>query len=160
MSEKSRARRTTGREVLAGGLLTGLSTGFAWLSVVELFSMDQVFSGTEFLTSLVVPGLVAVLVWKLWRTGLVFGVIVAYLTLLIPLIGIGIGGANVLQATFAGAIAGIVYGSPWAIWRAFRPPADPGGSAESATTADTSASPTTTTITATDEAGGGVSLDE
>ena len=158
MSEKSRARRTTGREVLAGGLLTGLSTGFAWSSVVELFSTDQRFSGTEFLTSLVVPGLVAVLVWKLWRTGLVFGVIVAYLTLLIPLIGIGIGGANVLQATFAGAIAGIVYGSPWAIWRAFRPATDQGGSDESAITADTPASPTMTT--ATGEAGDGLSLDE
>ena len=35
---------------------------------------------------------------------------------------------------FAGAIAGIVYGSPWAIWRAFRPPADHGGSAESVPT--------------------------
>ena len=128
------ARRTTGREVLCGGLLTGLATGLAWSSVVELFSRDQSFSGTEFLTSLVVPGLVAVVVWKLWRTGPVFGVIVAYLTLLIPLIGIGMGGANVLEATFAGAIAGIVYGSPWAIWRAFRRPADHGGSAESVPT--------------------------
>ena len=80
MTEKSRAKRTMGREVLCGGLLTGLGTGLAWSSVVELFSMDQRFSGTEFLTSLVVPGLVAVLVWKLWRTGLVNGVIVAYLT--------------------------------------------------------------------------------
>jgi len=130
MPDKRPARRTTGHEVLCGGLLTGLATGLAWSSVVELFSRDQSFSGTEFLMSLVVPGLVAVLVWKLWRTGLVFGVIVAYLTLLIPLIGIGMGGANVLEATFGGTIAGIVYGSPWAIWRAFRPPADHGGSAE------------------------------
>ena len=168
MSEKYRASRTTGREVLAGGLLTGLATGLAWSSVVELFSTDKVFSGTEFQTSLVVPGLVAVLVWKLWRTGLVFGVIVAYLTLGIPLIGIGMGGANVLQATFAGAIAGIVYGSPWAIWRAFRPTTTTTtatGEAESATTSDTPASPTTTTTTtttttATGEAGGGCSLDE
>ena len=131
MSDKSRARRTTGREVLCGGLLTGLATGLAWSSVVELFSRDQSFSGKEFLTSLVVPGLVAVLVWKLWRTGPVFGVIVAYLTLFVPLIGIGMGGANVLESTFAGAIAGVVYGSPWAIWRAFRRPVDHDGSAES-----------------------------
>ncbi|GIS59720.1 MAG: hypothetical protein CM1200mP2_19450 [Planctomycetaceae bacterium] len=41
MTEKSRAKRTMGREVLCGGLLTGLGTGLAWSSVVELFSMDQ-----------------------------------------------------------------------------------------------------------------------
>ena len=115
------ARRTTGREVLCGGLLTGLATGLAWSSVVELFSRDQSFSGTEFLTSLVVPGLVAVLVWKLWRTGLVFGVIVAYLTVFVPLLGMGAGGANVAQSTLGGAIAGVVYGSPWVIWRRIPP---------------------------------------
>ena len=131
MTEKSRAKRTMGREVLCGGLLTGLATGLAWSSVVELFSMDQRFSGTEFLTSLVVPGLVAVLVWKLWRTGLVYGVIVAYLTVFVPLLGMGAGGANVAQSTLGGAIAGLVYGSPWAIWRAFRPVAVHGGSADS-----------------------------
>ena len=131
MTEKSRAKRTMGREVLCGGLLTGLATGLAWASVVELFSMDQRFSGTEFLTSLVVPGLVAVLVWKLWRTGLVYGVIVAYLTVFVPLLGMGAGGANVAQSTLGGAIAGLVYGSPWAIWRAFRPVAVHGGSADS-----------------------------
>ena len=131
MTEKSRARRTMGREVLCGGLLTGQPTGLAWSSVVQLFSMDQRFSGTEFLTSLVVPGLVAVLVWKLWRTGLVYGVIVAYLTVFVPLLGMGAGGANVAQSTLGGAIAGLVYGSPWAIWRAFRPVAVHGGSADS-----------------------------
>ena len=130
MSEKSRAKRTMGREVLCGGLLTGLATGLAWASVVELFSMDQRFSGTEFLTSLVVPGLVAVLVWKLWRTGLVYGVIVAYLTVFVPFLGMGAGGANVAQSTLGGAIAGIVYGSPWA----FRPVAVHGGSADSTPT--------------------------
>ncbi len=134
MTEKSRAKRTMGREVLCGGLLTGLATGLAWSSVVELFSLDQRFSGTEFLTSLVVPGLVAVLVWKLWRTGLVNGVIVAYLTVLVPLLGMGAGGANVAQSTLGGAIAGIVYGSPWAIWRAFRPVAVHGGLADSTPT--------------------------
>ena len=134
MSDQGRGRRTTGREVLAGGLLTGLATGFVWSSVVELLSTDNELSGSEFLTSLAVPGLVAVLIWKLWRTGVIFGMMVAYLTLFIPLIGIGLGGANVLQSALAGAIAGIVYGSPWAIWRAFRPPADHGGSAESVPT--------------------------
>ena len=134
MSEKSRTKRTMGREVLCGGLLTGLGTGLAWSSVVELFSMDRRFSGTEFLTSLVVPGLVAVLVWKLWRTGLVYGVIVAYLTVFVPLLGMGAGGANVAQSTLGGAIAGIVYGSPWAIWRAFRPVAVHGGLADSTPT--------------------------
>ena len=83
--------------MLVGGLLTGLATGCAWSSVVELLSIDKEVSGSEFLASLVVPGLVSVLIWKLWRTGIVFGLVVAYLTLVIPLFGIGAGGANVLQ---------------------------------------------------------------
>ena len=152
MSEKYRASRTTGREVLAGGLLTGLATGLAWSSVVELLSMDGKFSGPEFLTSLPVPGLAAVSIWKFWRTGIVFGVLVAYLVLLIPLIGIGMGGANVLQSAFAGAIAGVVYGSPWAIWRAFRPATDTGRAVESTIT--------TTTQTTTVETSGGNFPDE
>ncbi|MED5400575.1 MAG: hypothetical protein VX669_09280, partial [Planctomycetota bacterium] len=114
--------------------------------------MDGEFSGSEFLTSLPVPSLAAVLIWKLWRTGIIFGVLVAYLVLLIPLIGLGIGGANVLQSAFAGAIAGVVYGSPWAIWRAFRPVTDTGGAVESTITARTQ------TITV--EASGGICPDE
>lgn len=152
MSDRGRSRRSTGREVLTGGLLTGLATGLAWSSVVELLSMDGEFSGPEFLTSLPVPGLAAVLIWKFWRTGIVLGVLVAYLVLLIPLIGIGMGGANVLQSTIAGAIAGVVYGSPWAIWRAFRPANDHGGVVESTITA--------TTQTTTVEASGGICPDE
>jgi len=155
MADQGRVRRTTGREVLAGGLLTGLATGFAWPSVVELLSMDGEFSGSEFLTSLPVPSLAAVLIWKLWRTGIIFGVLVAYLVLLIPLIGLGIGGANVLQSAFAGAIAGVVYGSPWAIWRGFRPATDPGEAVES-----TIPAPMTTRQTTTVEASGGDWSDE
>ena len=137
MSGQNRTRRTTGREVLVGGLLTGLATGCAWSSVVELLSIDKEVSGSEFLASLVVPGLVSVLIWKLWRTGIVFGLVVAYLTLVIPLFGIGAGGPNVLQSSFAGAIAGIVYGTPWAIWRAARPAIDTEGSVEPPVTGTT-----------------------
>ena len=63
MSGQNRTRRTTGREVLVGGLLTGLATGCAWSSVVELLSIDKEVSGSEFLASLVVPGLVSVHDW-------------------------------------------------------------------------------------------------
>ena len=40
-----------------------------------------------------------------------------YLTLMIPLFGIGMGGANILQMTLGGTIGGAVWISPLVIWR-------------------------------------------
>ena len=61
------------------------------------------------LCSLSVPALVALLVWKMWRVRMWVLLAVAYLTLMIPLFGIGIGGANILQMTLGGTIGGAVW---------------------------------------------------
>lgn len=112
--------RKRARDVLLTGALTGLLTGLFWSSVVELFSTDQEFDGTELLMSLSVPVLVSLLIWKVHRARLWVQLLVAHLTLAIPLFGIGIGGANVLQMTLGGTIGGAFWVSPFALWRFIR----------------------------------------
>ena len=101
--------KTRVKDMLIGGLLTGLLTGLCWSLVIELFSTDQVFDGVEMLCSLSVPALVALLVWRMWGVRVRVLLAVAYLTLMIPLFGIGIGGANILQMTLGGTIGGAVW---------------------------------------------------
>ena len=98
--------------VAIGSSLTGLGTGFFWSLVVSLFSLDQVFNGTELLLSLAVPGIVALTVWKTLKIRFWIVLPVAYLTLLVPLFGLGIGGANTLQMTIGGVIGGFCWSVP------------------------------------------------
>ena len=106
--------------MLIGGLLTGLLTGLCWSFVVELFSADQILDGVETLCSLSVPALVALLVWRMWGVRVWVLLAVAYLTLMIPLFGIGIGGANILQMTLGGTIGGSVWISLFVICRHYQ----------------------------------------
>ena len=100
------------RHIAIGGSLTGLGTGIFWSLVVGLFSLDQLFNGTELLLSLTVPGIIAVTIWKTLKIRFWIVVPIAYLTLLIPLFGLGIGGANTLQMTIGGVIAGFCWSVP------------------------------------------------
>ena len=108
------------RDVLLTGALTGLLTGLFWSSVEELFSTDKEFDGTELLMSLSVPVLVSLLIWKVHRARLWVQLLVAHLTLAIPLFGICIGGGNILQMTLGGTIGGAFWVSPFALWRFIR----------------------------------------
>jgi len=109
--------RISGRIFLAA-IPTGLSTGLFVALAEEFFSRDGTLSGTEALATFVpLPLLAALLVSIVLRrrhlarrmTG------VAYLTLAIPLLGIGMGGANVLQQMLGGAIGGGLWGLLFAI---------------------------------------------
>ena len=100
------------RHIAIGGSLTGLGTGIFWSLVVSLFSIDQLFNGTELLLSLAVPGIIAVAIWKTLKIRIWIVVPIAYLTLLIPLFGIGFGGANTLQMTIGGVIGGFCWSVP------------------------------------------------
>ena len=100
------------RHIAIGGSLTGLGTGIFWSLVVSLFSIDQVFNGTELLLSLAVPGIIAVTIWKTLKIRFWIVMPIAYLTLLIPLFGIGFGGANTLQMTIGGVIGGFCWSVP------------------------------------------------
>ena len=100
------------RHIAIGGGLTGLGTGVFWSLVVSLFSIDQLFTGTELLLSLAVPGIIAVTIWKTLKIRIWIVLPIAYLTLLIPLFGLGIGGANTLQMTIGGVIGGFFWSVP------------------------------------------------
>ena len=109
--------RISGRILLAA-ILTGLFTGLFVALAEKFFSRDGTLSGTEALATFVpLPLFAALLVCIVLRrrhlarrmTG------VAYLTLAIPLLGIGMGGANVLQQMLGGAIGGAFWGLLFAI---------------------------------------------
>ena len=100
------------RHIAISGSLTGLGTGVFWSLVVDLFSLDQLFNGTELLLSLAVPGIIAVAIWKTLKIRFWIVMPIAYLTLLIPLFGIGFGGANTLQMTIGGVIGGFCWSVP------------------------------------------------
>ena len=106
------------RQVFLAAVLTGLFTGLFVALAEEFFSRDGVFGGAEALATFVpLPLLAALLVCIVLRqrhlarrmTG------VAYLTLAIPLLGIGMGGANVLQQMLGGVIGGGFWGLLFAI---------------------------------------------
>ena len=126
--------RISGRIFLAA-IPTGLSTGLFVALAEEFFSRDGTLSGTEALATFVpLPLFAALLVSNgvsiglrrprlaLRMTGRTLDLIavrrmavVAYLTLFIPLLGIGMGGANVLQQMLGGAIGGGFWGLLFAI---------------------------------------------
>ena len=114
------------RRVFLAAVLTGLCTGLFVALAEEFFSRDGTLSGAEALATFVpLPLLAALLVsiglrrrrLALRMTGRTLDLIavrrmavVAYLTLFIPLLGFGIGGANVLQQMLGGAIGGGFWG--------------------------------------------------
>ena len=106
------------RRIFLAAVLTGLFTGLFVALAEEFFSRDGVFGGAEALATFVpLPLLAALLVSIGLRrrrfTPRMTGV--AYLTLAIPLLGIGMGGANVLQQMLGGAIGGGFWGFLFAI---------------------------------------------
>jgi len=104
--------RISGRILLAA-ILTGLFTGLFVALAEEFFSRDGVFRGAEALATFVPLPLLAALLASIGlrrrrlarrMTG------VAYLTLAIPLLGIGMGGADVLQQMLGGVLGGAFWG--------------------------------------------------
>ena len=97
------------RHIAISASLTGLGTGSLWSLAVGFFSLDQLFNRTELLFSLTVPGVIALTVWKTLEIRFWIVLPVSYLTFLIPLFGLGMGGANTLQMTIGGGIAGLCW---------------------------------------------------
>ncbi len=104
------------KKIVLGGCLTGLGSGLSWSVFVHLVSRDQLFNGQEFALSLILPLLVGLAVGK--RVGVQRRVLlpIAYLTLAMPLFGIGMGGANVLLMTTGGAIGGLFWAVPFVLY--------------------------------------------
>ena len=108
------------KNVLGSGGLTGLLTGMGCSALFEFFSRDNEVNGREALTALAVPLLMALVVWNahrfgLWKTRLWILVLGAYLTLFIPLAGIGAGGANFFQMALGGFLGGAFWSTAFVI---------------------------------------------
>ena len=104
--------------IFLAAILTGLFTGLFVSLGEKFFSREETLGGSEALAVFIsFPLLAAFLVVIVLRqrriTRRMIGV--AYLTLFIPLFGIGIGGANVLQQIIGGSIGGIFWGLFFAI---------------------------------------------
>ena len=96
---------------LIGGL-TGLATGLSWTLVMNAFSTDGVFDGGEFGVSLVTPALAGIVVALATRSGIKTTLAVAYLTLLIPILGANFGASGSEPLWLFGAL-GLVGGLFW-----------------------------------------------
>ena len=107
------------KTVLGGGGLTGLLTGVGCSVLHEFFSRDNEFSDREDLTAFAAPLLMALFVWNahrfVWKTRLWILVLVAYLTLFIPLLGIAAGGAKIFGMALGGFLGGVVWSVPFTI---------------------------------------------
>ena len=109
--------RINGR-IFSAAILTGLFTGLFVASAEELFSRDGTLGGIEALVTFIpLPLLAALFVSIGLRQRRITRrmVSVAYLTLLLPLLGIGMGGANVFQQMIGGVIGGFFWGLLFAI---------------------------------------------
>ena len=94
-------------------VLTGLLTGLFVASAQELFSRDGELGGVEALFVFIpMPIFAAFFVSMGFRRRHINRrmIGIAYLTLIIPLLGIGMGGANVLQQIIGGSLGGAFWG--------------------------------------------------
>ena len=105
------------------GGLTGLVTGLSFILVHDALTTDDMFDLWEFGVALVTPALVAVVVALTTRSRIVMLLAVAYLTLLIPVLGVAFGGSGSLLwlvAALAGLVGGLVWSTPFALWQLTR----------------------------------------
>jgi hypothetical protein len=79
-------------------------------------SLDQVFKGGEFLLSLLLPLLFSLAVWKVSGVKLKILIPISYLVLVVPLFGLGMGGANVAVMAVAGTLGALFWTLPLLVW--------------------------------------------
>ena len=107
---------------LVGGLV-GLVTGLSFNLVEDALTTDGMFDLWEFGVALVVPLLIAVLVALATRSRIVTLLAVAYLTLLIPVLGASFGASGsepLWQFAALGLVGGLVWSTPFALWQLTR----------------------------------------
>jgi hypothetical protein len=111
---------------LVGGLV-GLVTGLSFTLVEDALTTDGMFDLWEFGVALVVPLLIAVLVALATRSRIGILLAVAFLTLLIPVLGVSIGASGSeplwqlrVQLAAFGLVGGLVWSIPFAFWQLTR----------------------------------------
>ena len=107
---------------LVGGLV-GLGTGLSFIMVHDALTTDLMFDLWEFGVALVTPALIAVVVALATRSRISLLFAVAYLTLLIPVLGPAFGGTGSEPIWVFGAlglVGGLVWSTPFALWALLR----------------------------------------
>jgi FtsH-binding integral membrane protein len=107
---------------LAGGL-TGLGTGLSFILVHDALTPDLMFDLWEFGVALAAPFIVAIVVALVTKSRIATTLVVAYLTLLIPVLGpaFGASGAEPLwQFAVLGLVGGVCWSTPFALWKLAR----------------------------------------
>ena len=107
---------------LVGGLV-GLGTGLSFIIVHDALTTDLMFDLWEFGVALVTPALIAVAVALATRSRIVMLLAVAYLTLLIPVLGPAFGGTGsepIWAFGALGLVGGLVWSTPFALWALLR----------------------------------------
>ena len=101
------------------GGITGLLVGVTFILVHEALTEDDRFKAWEFALATVTPCLVAIVMSKLTGCRKIVLISVAYLTLIMPILGLafGVSGTEPLWLfTGLGLIGGLVWGTPIALW--------------------------------------------
>ena len=121
--------KPTGRRIsravkvwLVGGLI-GLLTGLSFILVNDALTTDEMFDLWEFAVALITPALIAALVAIATRSRIVMLLVVAYLTLLIPVLGASFGASGsepLWQFAALGFVGGLVWSTPFALWQLTR----------------------------------------
>ena len=109
------------------GSLVGLVTGLSFSLVEDALTTDLMFDLWELGVALVVPLLMAVLVALATRSRIGILLAVAFLTLLIPVLGVSIGASGSeplwqlrVQLAAFGLVGGLVWCTPFAFWQLTR----------------------------------------
>ena len=104
---------------LVGGL-TGSGTGVCFILIHNALTTDLIFHLWEFGVALATPALIALLVARATKSNVGILMAIAYLTLLIPVLGASFGAAGsepLWLFAALGLVGGLVWGTPFAIWQ-------------------------------------------
>ena len=105
------------------GSLVGLITGLSFNLMEDALTTDFMFDLWELGVALVVPLLMAVLIALSTRSSIGILLVVAFLTLLIPVFGASFGASGsepLWQFAVLGFIGGLVWSTPFAFWQLTR----------------------------------------
>ena len=108
----------TRAKVLLVGSLTGLGTGLAFNFVHDALTTDNMFQLWEFGIAVLSPGLIAGLVALTTRSAFLILLPIAYLTLLVPVLGASFGASGsepLWQFGLLGVVGGLIWSIPFAL---------------------------------------------
>lgn len=107
------------------GALVGSGTGLSTFFATQMMSLDDELTLPELGVALIAPAVVAVLVARVTGSKMVNSMVVAYLTLVFPLIGALFGAPDtnlmvVVSLALLGLAGGLVWSTPFALWTLIR----------------------------------------